>query len=1258
MHDVDAVKKYRNRREARLGIATTHSYDSVMEYRRRRAERMGLSWEDVKKTQRFRKSKDGTKVEKNEIKKGVTHMDAPNDEEGSNNNNNSSGSGGGHGNTRLPFGLCQRFGIEIGKDWTPKDAWDALAGKGITADGAYERLKKGEDPGTPDTETETEFVDFDRMRIVSIAGDEYIVKEAEYKKEGGATGEPWVLMGSLPGHKDVVGELASFKTKKEMFQFLKEQGVEEFPDPETGELLNPQEMELPKDPVKTFKIESLGDAEYGDISGYYSEYYGRGMDKWKVKGRYVEGTASDEGKYIPRVKTYTFHTRTDMYEWLKNKGIEEFTDPQTGEVVNPQEMQIPDKLFSWAGVGYTAMSVGIKGDQYALFATDYDGKKRMLDVFSQLSYAISGADRYGVKEEDIQISPAAKKRESERKAWLTSDKKEWIDRSGVRYGDLRAKIDSSGYLELKMTDEYGDTRSMYFAGKTDMMRYLKEQGVEKIKFGKEDMNPLEYKEPDKIGRYGGIDYQELSFKKNPYGEIGLYGVDLDGRERLVLVPSRKEKIDDFMRRSREYLGVDESSVGVDDETKEAINQIREIEEAKEKWKAEFATKAVDFRGGRYADLAIISYPYSDTRFSLYGTDEEGERDRIYRASMKSIVKECEEAGIDPKDLISEPEVMEKYEKFKEFTSKATEWGGDWYTDIRVAKDSDGDYIVKGINEDGDELQITTYYHYMDELVNVVDRYSGGKVKIDDIIKDDDIRKEYEDYKKRKEEFEAKAITFFSDSDHRYVDVEIGTRDDEFLLNGYDSRGRKKIIYRGDLKGIEQVLSGTGKSVNDVGMSDNARQKYDFELKEQEAIASGEYKDYGGHAYKDFHLSKLSDNDWVISATKIDGDKKWVFTGNDLDEVMHELERREITDYDLIDVNTGQKIGDRPKDGMRKVRMLRTPDGEYKIMATTGKETSGQVHSASSEEEARQWLRDNGVDDTKIKTKGMNPNDDVPRTHTCHSLSSFDAHRSKREDDFSTLTSMSDAKKKEVVDMLTDVFDQCTFRMRKEGHFEDIYDSHFKNLLETGTSQGSSSESGRRRTGEKTFGHEYDIDPVEAEKYGYLALSDDREAYESSTADWYGDIMYTFKKDAVQDRVTYTAGDSLDSGRPLAGYAGPHPTYEGMSALSTRTVNRILKSYNDYKNGDISFQDFYNDFCQNCTLRYIECQYHGMLTMDDVQSIIFPKLKLHETFAHMPQEKRQKVVTDLKNKGIMLQSYDYGDYEDGYEYLKKEFGLNV
>lgn len=64
------------------------------------------------------------------------------DDDGNKNGNNGGGSkSGGHGNTRIPYGLCQREGIAIQRDWTPADAWKALEGKGYSASGVYKELR-------------------------------------------------------------------------------------------------------------------------------------------------------------------------------------------------------------------------------------------------------------------------------------------------------------------------------------------------------------------------------------------------------------------------------------------------------------------------------------------------------------------------------------------------------------------------------------------------------------------------------------------------------------------------------------------------------------------------------------------------------------------------------------------------------------------------------------------------------------------------------------------------------------------------------------------------------------------------------------------------------------------------------------------------------------------------------------------------------------------------------------------------------------
>ena len=95
----DAIREYRARRQARLDAK------AVEKFRKRRQDRLAYRFDDEE-------------------------------------NENNEGKHKGHGNTHIPFGLCQREGISIGKDWTPEDAWKALEGKGYTADTVYKRLKE------------------------------------------------------------------------------------------------------------------------------------------------------------------------------------------------------------------------------------------------------------------------------------------------------------------------------------------------------------------------------------------------------------------------------------------------------------------------------------------------------------------------------------------------------------------------------------------------------------------------------------------------------------------------------------------------------------------------------------------------------------------------------------------------------------------------------------------------------------------------------------------------------------------------------------------------------------------------------------------------------------------------------------------------------------------------------------------------------------------------------------------------------------
>lgn len=48
--------------------------------------------------------------------------------------------------TRLPFGLCKRYGISLPDNATPRDAWDALKGRGVSRQKIYESIRENAKP--------------------------------------------------------------------------------------------------------------------------------------------------------------------------------------------------------------------------------------------------------------------------------------------------------------------------------------------------------------------------------------------------------------------------------------------------------------------------------------------------------------------------------------------------------------------------------------------------------------------------------------------------------------------------------------------------------------------------------------------------------------------------------------------------------------------------------------------------------------------------------------------------------------------------------------------------------------------------------------------------------------------------------------------------------------------------------------------------------------------------------------------------------
>ena len=1150
---------------------------AVSEYKKRRAERLAVrgirpkfnpNWDYPLDITSYQKRRDDRLLERglepHKEKYDPFRFDAPDDD---NNNNSGGGDSGGHGNTRLPFGLCMRYGIAIEPGWQPRDAWAALAGKGITPDGAFSRLKEGKDPGVPD-----EVPPEPKKAVnVTIGVDHYKVTGAEYVEGGGLTGEPWVLKG-YSGYPDTEGELLSFKTKRDMYKFLKDQGVEEFADPETGEIVNPTEMKIPKTILSGL---GYGSTEYGGLDGYFVSWASRGENPWRLRADKIAGTGEDYSGYKPGRLVKSFWTKEDMLYYLKEHGIEEFKDPQTGELVNPVEMELPKKVITDRfGTGYQDLAIGLRGGEYTLIGTDLAGKKRKLGEFDTLAKAKSHIEALGGDPEVAKLSPALKKREKERVSWIDSPVKQYVEVDGKRYGDLELEHDTKWRDRWVVTGESedGEKRTWEFRTKAEAMRFCKEQGVEKIREGKERPNPMEYEIPETVFKDGDKEYQEIGLKTRPWGkDVWMYGIDLDGREHKISGITYRETFGQFKERLLKDYNLTEDQLKISDESRAKIEEIQKEEEEKERRRKEFESKATPFGSSRYVDPELDVD--SDGDYSIYGYDSDGDRVRVSGwGDLYDMEEFCKNYGYDLQQFIKKPEMQEAYDKYKE-----------------ARKTFDATAIDLG----------------------------GGK----------------------------------------YAGVEITYDGSIYRVRGVDARGRtKEPIRERSFEALERTLSEMGHSVDDISIGESAKGQIEKAKKAKELIASGGWYSMGGRdtAYRDIYAVE-EDGDWSIRGTDMDGKERRIEDAESWDDAVSYIVNHGVSDYR---VRSGDTEMGMPVNGMHSVTLLRKPDGGFVVMAATKDQPRTQVYSSDNEADARKWLRDNNIPDSGIKTKGMNPNDDVVRTHTAKSLEGFDAHRAKKEDQFKTITRLSANEKQEVADMLTDLFQNGAYRMRCGGHFEDRFDTHFKNLLETGTSGGSTSKDGRRRTGVESFGHAHDIKPEDAEKYGYLGLEDDSEAWDDDTAEWYGDTIYKFKKDRVKDRVTYSFGDTLDAGRPLVGYAGDKPTIEGISALEhrggVRDVKEILDTYRQYKKGDVTFNDLRDKINELAQDHYIETHYHGMLTMEDVESIAFPKRKMISEFDRMKPEKRRTVLDFLKNHGITVQYEEGGRLVDAYPFLEDRY----
>lgn len=171
----------------------------------------------------------------------------------------------------------------------------------------------------------------------------------------------------------------------------------------------------------------------------------------------------------------------------------------------------------------------------------------------------------------------------------------------------------------------------------------------------------------------------------------------------------------------------------------------------------------------------------------------------------------------------------------------------------------------------------------------------------------------------------------------------------------------------------------------------------------------------------------------------------------------------------------------------------------------------------------------------------------------------------------------------------------------------LKDGKYKSIMETKTSNGHNDIKMRKNATTRLFSLYDDVDelkPSEFEKYGYLGTAE-------RARNLYGDCRIVFKKDNLWDRTTFTIGDSLaglDSGanrvpsfvsNPNIVSLGTVPFFEDMPSFNDTVINAFQEAFDSiekhgYFNGQTSNQD------------YVELQFHGDITLDDIDYIEVPK----------------------------------------------------
>lgn len=212
--------------------------------------------------------------------------------------------------------------------------------------------------------------------------------------------------------------------------------------------------------------------------------------------------------------------------------------------------------------------------------------------------------------------------------------------------------------------------------------------------------------------------------------------------------------------------------------------------------------------------------------------------------------------------------------------------------------------------------------------------------------------------------------------------------------------------------------------------------------------------------------------------------------------------------------------------------------------------------------------------------------------------------------------------------MLDIFEKNDFCMRlNKNVLPLIAQSKFMNQFETGSAPLGLTFNQRRVVAKKMFTIPQDAEDSEYEKYGFLGSKNPKDDFkddESFTGD-YGDSIVRFKKRNLMHRTTFTIGDSLFNCMHDDVRSSPVINPQ-IASIQRGHVNEVIYGLNVVENANA--EKSYLDIQALTRQKYIELQYHGNLTIDDVESVTF---NAKNTNPNNPEVR--KIIAMLKERGI-------------------------